>query len=289
MLINNFSDIISKLFGFLIDVMEKIIYNNKLLKECKNKKIDNINAFCSLDRTNLGFGDGKVQRKLFIRRFTTGEKLFIIYPGKETARTPKRPYDFYPQLILSNGIPIKTTSFQDVWDDIFILSEDKFDMYALATIFVRMAYMLDSKKVKKNFEYQDILYGEIIANGILELEFYEYSPAKSLYTDLGIPIDTVINGANIIPYLMYNDFIAQNEDCKYYYIDVKEKGKRWNSNKGRTNTCLTHVSVIALIKHLYTFAKIMGKFQNGRGIAPISKQYFSEITKSRICYNKQEC
>lgn len=266
--------------------METIIIKDNL-EEYDKRKLFNIKAFNSLDRKNLAFDE--IQRKLLLKEFPSGEKLYIRYPGKESTpkRGAKKPNDFYPELVLNDGTIIKPDSFKNVWDGIYLLNNNGIDMYALATIFVRMAYMIDSKKVKNIFTYYDTSNGKDIAKNTLELEYYEYSPNKELFDELGIPIDTNINKANIVAYLTYNDLIAQNEDCKYWYIANEINHTKWKRDVGRINTCLTHVSVIAYISQLCTFPEIAYRFIKSSGVAPIPKKYFREITQGRICINKK--
>ena len=257
-------------------------YVRDLKKDWNEKQKFNIDNFNSLDREGLDFN--QLRRELLLKKFDTGEKLYIVYPGKESVSTNNKN-DFYPVLTLENGEPIETKAFSEVWDDLFTFKELGFDMSALATIFIRMAYMYDSKKISKSFSYEDYFYENDIRkdkkdSGTLEFEYYEYAPDSELFKELGILINEKIQGANIIPYLAYIDLIAQNEDCKYSL----KQGKEWKHKSGRLNTCLTHVYVIALIEHECTFAEIMKKFQNGSGVAPFDQQYkYSKITNNRIC------
>lgn len=81
---------------------------------------------------------------------------------------------------------------------------------------------------------------------------------------------------------MYNDYLAQNEDCKYYYRDVIEKGVAWNSNTGRRNTLLTHMAVIAFIEGKLRFTEVTDMFQRGMGVANLPTKYWEETTGGRV-------
>lgn len=264
--------------------MEKL-YVHDLKKDWKEKQKFNIDAFNNLDRDGLNF-ERKIQRKLLLKEFDSGEKLYITYPGKESNTNANRkrvnPNDFYPELILKDGSKIETKAFANVWDDLFSFNKEKIDMSALATLLIRLAYMYDSKKVKNSYTYQDINDSSIINSNTLEFEYYEYSPTEELFKEIGISTSLTIKGSRIIPYLTYHDLIAQNEDCKYINIDKKKK--HIASNIGRRNTFLTHVSVIAYIEGEIKFSELLQQFQ--RGVAPIKLEKFYKITTNRICKNK---
>ena len=83
-------------------------------------------------------------------------------------------------------------------------------------------------------------------------------------------------------YLIYNDLLVQNEDCKYFYRDTKIKKDTWNSNSGRYNTLLSHISVIEYLQGRISFSEIMTRFQRGMGVAPIRLGDISDITQNII-------
>ena len=114
-------------------------------------------------------------------------------------------------------------------------------------------------------------------NGEVDITFYSpiFNPEiiSSLQSEIGY-----IRGASLEAYLLYNDLLVQNEDCKYYYRDTFEKNIKWNSTIGRRNTLLTHLSVIEYIQGNVKFSAIMNRFQRGRGVAPITLGSISSIT-----------
>jgi hypothetical protein len=88
-----------------------------------------------------------------------------------------------------------------------------------------------------------------------------------------MPRDVSLEG-----YLLYNDLLVQNEDCKYYYRDTVDKGKDWNFKTGRINTLLSHISVIEYLQGSITFSEIMMRFQRGMGVAPLPFKNLDAIT-----------
>lgn len=68
-------------------------------------------------------------------------------------------------------------------------------------------------------------------------------------------------------FLIYNDLLAWNEDCKYHYRSV-QKNSGWIGNVGRPNTLRTHVSVIGTMVGKVSFVKLLEQAARTRGVAP---------------------
>ena len=258
----------------------KVVYNKELNKLSNEKKLKNIQAFSSLDREGLSFES--TQRRLLIKEFSTGEKLFIQYPGKESARKESpRPWDFRPKVLKSNGEWLEDLTFKNIWDDLFDLKNRNIDMSKIAVLYFRMAYMLDSVEITKELTYEDIDANEKIVNtGKLTFTWYDYNIDESLLNSLNIP-SNILRDISFLVYLNCNDLLAQNEDCKYFYRSEEEKQETWNYKTGRTNTLLTHMAVIAFIEEQISFTEIMDGFQRGRGVAPLSSKYW-EVTTNGV-------
>ena len=257
--------------------MEAIRYSNDIRDESRDKKLFNINCFANLNRDGLSYRG--IERRVLMREYSTGEKLYIQFPGKETVREKNpRPWDFRPKIQLADGSWLKDLSFKDVWDDLYELKDTNADMGHVAMIFFRIAYMLDSKRQRKTLTYEDIdQNGNVVGAGTVEMEWYEYDPNEYLFDNLNIPAQA-IRGCSLLPYLAYNDYLAQNEDCKYYYRSKYEKNETWNGLTGRRNTLLTHMSVIAFIEGYLRFTEITDMFQRGMGVAPLSPKLWEEVT-----------
>lgn len=257
--------------------MEVIKYSNEMRDESRDKKLYNIERFAGLDRDGLRYGE--TERRVLMHEYPTGEKLYIQFPGKETVRSVNpRPWDFRPKLQLANGDWLKDLSFKDVWDDLYALKDTNVDMGYVAMIFFRIAYMLDSEHTTRVLDYEDVdNYDNVVATGKIELEWYDYNPSTALLEHLDIPAE-VLRGCSLLPYLTYNDYLAQNEDCKYYYRSQYEKNENWNGLTGRRNTLLTHMSVIAFIEGYLRFTEITDMFQRGLGVAPLSPKLWESVT-----------
>ncbi len=257
-------------------------YNKDVKKDAIEKRKFNIAQFSELDKKGLKFQD--IERKLLLHTTKNGEKVFIQYPGKETISSNSekvRPWDFRPKLQLSNGTYIKDLSFPDIWDDLTdIHSSDKTLLSILAGIFFRMAVMYDYSMTENSYKYEDInSSGKIIKKGVLPFQYYKPVFSKKVLSQLS---SITPRGVSLEAYLIYNDLLVQNEDCKYFYRDTKIKKDTWNSNSGRYNTLLSHISVIEYLQGRLSFSEIMTRFQRGMGVAPIRLGDISNITQNII-------
>lgn len=257
--------------------MEPIELTYELKVKSKEKKLFNVEHFAGLDRSGLKFQE--TERRILMNEYPTGEKLYIQFPGKESARDKNpRPWDFRPKMQLANGEWLKDLSFKDVWNDLYELKDINVDMNYIAMVFFRIAFMLDSRKTSRVLKYEDINSdGEVVNSGEMEFEWFEYAPDESLLEHLDISPD-ILRGCSLLPYLAYNDYLAQNEDCKYYYRAKYEKEENWDGLIGRSNTLLTHMSVIAFIEEYLRFSEIMDMFQRGRGVAPLQTRLLNDVT-----------
>ena len=254
-----------------------LTYDSKIKKLAEEKRKYNIQTFSELQRDGLAFK--KAERKLYIYNTKNNEKIWIQYPGKETLMG--KPWDFRPKMSIQNGKDdLPDLAFPDIWDDLAeIQTGNPEALSVLAAILFRMAYMEGYNKETRvcKFEDVDIETKEIINTGNVELSFYVPEFDERIIMELQNEIGC-LRGASLEAYLLYNDLLVQNEDCKYYYRDTFEKGVTWNSSVGRRNTLLTHLSVIEYIQGGVKFSAVMNRFQRGRGVAPITLNSISTIT-----------
>ena len=184
--------------------------------------------------------------------------------------------------MLPNGEWLKDLSFKDVWDDLYAFRDFDVDMSYIATLFFRIAYMLDCVLTTRELDYEDINHsGEVVNRGKIKLTWFEYNPTRETINGAYVS-NNALRGVTLLPYLAYNDYLAQNEDCKYYYRSVYDKNESWNGNTGRRNTLLTHMSVIAFIENKLKFTEITDMFQRGMGVAPIPTKLIEDVTNGRV-------
>lgn len=259
------------------------VYSIDIAKKANVVKLNNIEEIKKLDRNNLKYQ--VLERRLLIDSTKFGEKIYIQYKGKESEfKGDKcRPWDFRPKMCNANGW-IKDLSFPDIWDDLTQINCKSPDQLGiLASVFYRIAFMVDYEKIEKDTIYEDIDIntGEIVDSGKIHIslylpnftdEFYEY-----LDSTFGKP-----RGFSFMSYILYNDLLVLNEDCKYFYRDVELKDIVWDTKVGRRNTMLSHLSVILYLQDKITFSQIMRRFQSGFGVAPCKISEIPLVTNGII-------
>ncbi|GHV19235.1 hypothetical protein FACS189425_09650 [Clostridia bacterium] len=256
-------------------------YDRSTTKNALEARNFNMAAFSALSRDGLGFG--VLERRLVLHTTALGEQVSIQYPGKESKNATAdkiRPWDFRPKLMLPTGEFVKDLSFADIWDDLSELhNADKYILVVLAAVFYRMSVMVDHKKVTENYPYADYNLPSLSAkqNGSVSLSWYKYELQSHILSELSGRIGK-LRGASLEAYLLYNDLLVQNEDCKYYYRDKVLRGETWDSKIGRKNTLLSHLSIIEYLKGEIKFSEIMNRFQRGRGVASMPMGRIESVT-----------
>jgi hypothetical protein len=263
----------------------RMTYTRQTKIKSLENRTNNILAFSKLDKSGLVYNES--ERMLLLHVTSCGEKIYIQYPGKETiSSNPEkiRPWDFRPKLQLYDGCFMKDLSFPNIWDDLAEMQTANEEVLSvLAAIFFRMAFMEDYRKESKIYQYfdYDISSGEVLSSGSILFSWVKpYFPVNIL-SQLQQLINP-IRGASLEAYLIYNDLLVQNEDCKYYYRDVIQRSTIWDSKVGRYNTLLSHISVIEYLQGKITFSEIMTRFLRGMGVAPTSVGRIPTITNNII-------
>jgi len=231
-------------------------------------------------------------RQVLMHTTEGGEEIYIQYPGKESVRADdkRRPHDFFPIIKTSNGYA-DGYSFWDIWRLLFDQLEPRKhslqeEMRLLAALFYRMAFMVDhSLSAHAVYTVREIGFGvggQEKTVSRLERSFgsiYVYSPPSAVIKHLGDNIDC--GKISFEAFLHYNNLLAWNEDCKYYYRAL-QKGKAWMRATGRVNNLLTHISVLGnLLGELKTF-DVFYKFSTGAGVAPASTEEILRITAGLV-------
>jgi len=227
----------------------------------------NITAFNRLTREGLEYGH--LEQRILLYQTQFGEKIYAQYPGSESQRLGARiyPFDFRPILIKPDGTAIPDMDFRKIWDIIDQIGGDyQRVLDILAALFLRMAFMVDYLPVNKShrLETVDIESQQVVACGSTKFFWNRFYLADDLMAELNDRIG-ILGDISLEGFLYYNDVLAQNEDCKYRYIQKEH----WLPKNGRVNTCLTHLSVISHLRHEISLSKLIDRFQRGRGVAPL--------------------
>jgi len=267
-------------------------------------RIANIEWVGALDRQGLEYR--KKERQILIHSTRLGEKIFLQYPGKESAKYNKngklriataiRPWDFRPRIYLpDNKEHLEDRSFFDIWATIFkvadgLTKDNKKDVLGvLAISLYRMAFMQDHVETESSKSlYRDV---SPLLNKHLSVAknkektfpgFFKYTPKVEVldYLDRECPSFGEIS---LEAFLHYNDILAWNEDCKYYYRNYHVTNtEKWISGTGRVNTLLTHTRILGFLLGAVELSKILSDFSTQRGVSPASKDEISAICKGYI-------
>jgi hypothetical protein len=273
------------------NILTTALQNTSVKSDSSAKRIKNIRWVIELPRRGLAFS--RKTRQICIVTTQQREMFFIQYPGKETARNDNvaRPWDFFPR-VLKNDRYLPDLSFQDIWEILFeglnkIIKSEPNWTSVVATLFYRMAFMNDHFLSMEPYvtDTRLVTYksGKEMIDSNISRKFHQ------LY--LYRPPEPVVQAiSRIVPqwgalsfegFLLYNDLLAWNEDCKYYYRNQSDNLDEWIRNTGRINTLLTHVSIIGHISGIIRFSDICIKFARGKGVAPATRD---ELLKVCGCY-----
>ena len=265
------------------------IQTSRTNSECYSRREQNVNWVRNLSLMGLEYND--IEMQISIVRTQAGEDVVIQYPGKESTqgeRTWKNEWDFRPKILKTDS---KDLTFAQLWDPLFDdlrTLEGKARKRvgtALATLFYRMAYMLDYENDPvSNYKAIPIRTGEgLVENPLPRVatlgSFWRYRPPANALAMIAHELPEW-SGMSFEAFLHYNSLLAWNEDCK-----VRAKyPEKWTPAKktGRINTLLTHVRVIGFILDEIRPSTLLGGFASGRGMSPAGTKEIERICKAYL-------
>lgn len=230
------------------------------------QKLENIDSFNALSRE--GLESEFLEKRILLYETRRGERVYMQYPGIESTREGARyfPLDARPVLQKVDGTFAADMDFKKIWDIIDIIGRSHHaDTDILATIFLRIAYMIGYRHNEEEYICETV---DVSTDRIIDRESVFFS-WNSLEIDVDV-LDTLndrfglLDGISLEGFLYYNDLLAQNEDCKYSYL----QGNRWTITTGRINNCLSHLTVISHIRGHIGISKLIDSFQR-TGVAPL--------------------
>ena len=244
-----------------------------------DQKKENIDNFDSLPRDDLTYG--LVENRVLLYETQVGEKVYFQYPGLESVRDGNRsfPLDARPVLVKSDGSICEDMDFKRIWDIIDLIGQNhKADIDILATIFLRIAYMIGYEHNEKQYtcDTVNIQTGETVSTEEIPLVWNSLKLDNDVIETLNDRFGS-FEGISIEGFLYYNDLLAQNEDCKYHYLN----GHNWNYTTGRINNCLSHLTVISHIRGKIGISKLIDSFQR-TGVAPLPQSRFEEACNTLV-------
>ncbi len=172
--------------------------------------------------------------------------------GKEYYREVKKNKNDMAPTIFCNG---KVCDYDASFRAIFRLSEelkkngDEKSLLLLGCLFVRNAFLVDHHQISN------------VGIRYVIPELVKQYLEKSVVTHAGIPI---------IPFLMYVDAIAWQEDVKYTTL-----GKKETSDIGRKNNMLTYARFVACLLGRSSYAEMLNKFS--MGVSALPKKEISTV------------
>jgi len=110
-------------------------------------------------------------------------------------------------------------------------------------------------------------------------DFYLFKPNRQVIKLLSEVIPEIA-GLSIEAFLYYNDLLAWNEDCKYYYRNMLYKDGKWMNKTGRVNNLLTHIHILGCFLKDLKWSKLLGKLQ--RGVAPPTQTEIKQLSEGII-------
>ena len=237
------------------------------------KKLENIENFSSLPREGLSYGVR--ENRILLYETLAKEKIYMQYPGLESSREGERsfPFDSRPVLVREDGSYAQDMDFKKIWDIIDRIGQNhKADIDILATIFLRIAYMIGYEYNENDYacETLDIPENRVVDTRMIHFVWNSLKLDPDVVETLGDRFGT-FEDISLEGFLYYNDLLAQNEDCKYHYL----QGNKWNITMGRINNCLSHLTVISHIRGKIGISKLIDSFQRS-GVAPLPQSRFDE-------------
>lgn len=249
-------------------------------RQCFERRTANIRWVEELPREGLTYGVN--ERQLRLHETPRRERIYIQYPGTEASAADPRPWDFRPKIELRDGSYLKDLAFNDVWD-LLIATIGRADRTSygpaiLATLFYRMAYMKDHVQRPEPWtsvvrQLRAVDGDDIRIQGERNVRMnphWLYDPPDEVLRGIEKEMGDW-GGISLEAFLQYNDLLAWNEDCKYYYRDVRTRGDKWlGKSTGRINTLLTHIRIIGLAKGEVKLSNLLGSLSR-QGVAPVTK------------------
>ena len=256
-------------------------YGAELETASIEKRLMNIQSFAALDRRGLGFM--KKERRILLHTTPFGERIFIQFPGKESGRRgpDERPWDFRPKLMMRNGVVAADLAFINVWTDLQdIASRDRDALPVMATLLFRMAKMADHRFTDGVYSSKHLFNRELstLEDGPdVRLPYYRYIPPRRTVELLQSRLGH-IGGVSVEAYLYLNEYIAQNEDCKYYYRGEFSGGRRWGGGMGRSNTLMTYASAIGVLEGFLDYSTIVNGLHSKSDVSPLDPKLLPDVT-----------
>ena len=254
-------------------------YPNRVTDDTQSKRMCDIVALQTLIGTSINTNDlsyGGKEEILLLFHTQKDEKIAIQYPGKESslANNKRRPYDFRPKIILTDGRMVRDLNFSDLWQLLESVGRNCNDLLkSIAALFFQMGRMTMHSLVDEAYEYSIVAPdGSVVDSGTRQLNWYKLSIPEEIidsfnFNALEVPIDDDIS-ISFEAFALFFEMILQNEDSKYY-------DKKHNLQSGRIPTSDSMLLLASNLNGCTPVSTLLQRFVDGYGIA---KCKIDEIT-----------
>lgn len=271
----------------LKNILSMEYHSRKTNKQSVERRKFNIDTFNNIDRTGLEYMNRERQLLLYVTQ--RGEKIYIQYPGKESAEKVKMPLDFRPKLQLADGSYMQDASFGFIWDIIDSIGKaHNKELAFVSSIFLQMGYMYNYKLEKnlypiKELEFENRDCGFEDEKGMEELEWYHLDISEDVWYTLNDRIGDIVISENqsitFEAFMKFVDLLFQNEDCKYYYKQVVLAGNdKYDYKNGRTSSSKANLQILNYFQGNEKLSSLLNAFQKSRGVPDFKVSDYSVVT-----------
>ena len=208
------------------------------------------------------------EERLHIFTTQAGEKIYIQYPGKESALAgdKQRPYDFRPRIMTASGQMIRDLVFADMWGLVEDLDRDHHRMLKLmAAIFFRLGRMTFHREVDGEYGCERLdADGNIIGTASYQLRWFQLDIAPDIMGSLNFHAESLHVDDNttisLEAFLCFFELLLQNEDIKYF-------AKKDDLTSGRIPTSDSMLLLSATLFGQIKLSTLLQRFVSGFGVA----------------------
>lgn len=282
---------------YTIEQLENLLkctYPTQVTAETQNKRLKNIQAIQYLIGEAIsdnGLVYQSAEERLHIFTTQAGEKIYIQYPGKESALTgdKQRPYDFRPKIITADGQELRDLVFADMWRIVEDLNTGHHRILKLmATLFFRLGRMTLHREITQEYICESIdADGNIVHTANRQLHWFQFDIAADIMESLnfhveGLRVDDGIT-ISLEAFLCFFELLLQNEDSKYY-------DKKGNLTSGHIPTSDSMLLLSAALFGRIKLSVLLQRFVSGFGVAHCSIAEIEPATDGlvRIVDRKKE-
>lgn len=264
----------------------KCTYPNSVSPETQNRRMRNINALQSLISAAIverGLEYGLLEERLHLFTTKAGEKVYIQYPGKESAAegANQRRFDFRPRIMTADGTMVRDLVFADMWSLIENLNYQIHSLLkSMSCLFFRMGRMTIHQLDETDYPYEIIdADGNVCDSGSRTISWYALRLEQDIIDTFDYLAPTLhVNNAPYISleaFVYFFEMILHNEDSKYY-------DKKGNLSSGRIPTSDSMLLLSSNLIGKTSLSELLQRFVSGFGVAKCLVGEIGEATEGLV-------